>query len=244
MLESDSGIILNETPFNENSKILQVLTPKHGLISLIAKNAKSLKSPLRATTQKFTYGLFNFNYKENKISNLISVDIIDNFTTIKSDLTLISYLTYLCDLTYQVAKVYGEKELFFNLIGAIKKIESGLDPLIITNVLEIKYLDYLGVGLNLDTCVKCGSRKNIVTINSLCGGYICQNCYNHEYIVSPKTIKLIREYYYVDINSITKTKISPLIKQEINKFLDGYYDSYTGLYLKSKEFLNKMLNMS
>ena len=26
---------------------------------------------------------------------------------------------------------------------------------------------------------------------------------------------------------------------EVNRFIDSYYDRYTGLYLKSKEFLNK-----
>ena len=33
-------------------------------------------------------------------------------------------------------------------------------------------------------------------------GYICRNCYNNEGLVSEKTIKMIRLYYYVDIKKL------------------------------------------
>ena len=39
------------------------------------------------------------------------------------------------------------------------------------------------------------------------------------------------------INKISKIDISNKCKYEINKFLDEYYDRYTGLYLKSKSFI-------
>jgi DNA repair protein RecO (recombination protein O) len=241
LIEKVEGIILSETPYKETSKILQVYTKEYGLISMIAKGAKSLKSNLRVGTGLYTYGYFYLYYKENKLSPLTNVDIINNFNDIKTDLTLISYLAYLCDLTRQVLKDNPNTELFDLLIAGIKAIDNHLDPLIITNIIEIKYLDYLGVGLNLDSCVKCGATKNIVTIDPDLGGFVCQNCYQNEAIVSPKTIKMIRMYYYVDIKSITKIKVSKEISQEINDFVTRYYDRYTGLYLRTKDFLNKIL---
>ncbi len=45
----------------------------------------------------------------------------------------------------------------------------------------------------------------------------------------------------VEIKSISKLKISEKVKQEINTFLNTYYDRYTGLYLKSKNFLKKLM---
>ena len=35
------GIILKETSYKEHSKIIQILTKEHGLISVIAKGSKS-----------------------------------------------------------------------------------------------------------------------------------------------------------------------------------------------------------
>ena len=55
---------------------------------------------------------------------------------------------------------------------------------------------------------------------------------------------MIRMYYYVDIDKITKLDVSDEVKNDINNFLDDYYERYTGLYLKSKDFIKKvnMLN--
>ena len=61
-----------------------------------------------------------------------------------------------------------------------------------------------------------------------------------EVIVNIKTIKLLRMFYYVDINKISKLDISDNIKKELNMFIDDYYDRYSGLYLKSKEFLRNL----
>ena len=92
----------------------------------------------------------------------------------------------------------------------------------------------------VDCCSVCGSKNSIVTLSSDKGGLVCSNCYKGEFIVDPKTIKLIRMLYYVDISKISKLDISDKCKKEINVFLDLYYDRYTGLYLKSKDFLKNL----
>ena len=58
--------------------------------------------------------------------------------------------------------------------------------------------------------------------------------------LSEKVIKMIRLYYYVDVKNITKLDVSFDVMREINQFLDDYYERYTGLYLKSKEFINHL----
>lgn len=239
MQKEIEGIIIKEIPYGETSKIIHVYT-KDGIIGIMCKGAKTLKSPFRATTLKFTYGRFNIYYKENKLSTLTSVDIINPLSVIKNDIILLSYLNYLVELTEQVIKQTTENT-YQDFITTILKINDGLDPIIMCNILEIKYLDYLGVGLNLDACIGCGSTTNIITIDGDCGGFICQKCYQDEIIVEPKTIELLRMYYYVEIKSISKLKISEKVRDEINRFLDTYYDRYTGLYLKSKNFLKKLI---
>ena len=112
--------------------------------------------------------------------------------------------------------------------------------MVITNILELKMLDYLGVGIDLDKCIKCGSKTNILTISGDEGGYICTDCRTNELIYSDKTIKMFRLYYYVDINSITDLKISEEVTHNIDKILTDYYERFTGLYLKSKEFLKSV----
>ena len=168
------------------------------------------------------------------------MDIIDVLARIHEDITLIAYLNYIAELSVQVYKESESNSIFSLMITGILKINEGLDPTVITNILEVKYLPFLGVGMNLDECVSCGAKNGIVTIDGDRGGLICKNCYQKERIVKPKTIQLLRMYFYVDLKSISKLDIKSENTLEINQFLTTYYIRYTGMYLQSKDFLKKI----
>lgn len=239
-IESIEGIILSETNYSESSKILNVLTKEHGLIGIMSKGCRNMKSKLRGVSRKLLYGTMNIYYKQNGLSTLISIDVINSFSNTIMDLEKISYASFVLDLTNQVAKQNEAEEIFDLLKDTLIKIEEGLNPMALTNILELKLLDYLGVSPNIDACTYCGNTKQIVTLSSDAGGYICKDCYQNEPLVSEKTIKMIRMYYYVDIKNITKLDVSKEVSFEINRFLDDYYSRFTGLYIKSKDFIKKI----
>ena len=237
------GIIIREKDYGDTSKIIDIFSKEYGIISAIAKGSKSMKSKLRSVTTKFTYGIFNIYYKENKLSTLKEVDIINNFKNIKKNIESIAYATYLLDLSEQVYKQNNNSNIYQLLITTLIKINDNYDPLPLINIIELKYLLYLGVMPELDKCSICGS-KDIITLSSDKGGYICSNCRTYEKIIDNKTLKLLRMFYYVDISKIDKLNISENIKNEINEFLDAYYERYTGLYLKSKKFLDNLIKIN
>ena len=86
MISEVEGLIIKETPYGETSKIINVFTKEYGTIGIMCKGAKSLKSKLRSSTIKLTYGKFYIYYKENKLSLLSNVDIINPLKNIKSDI--------------------------------------------------------------------------------------------------------------------------------------------------------------
>lgn len=241
MIEKVEGIILNEKSYGETSKIINVLTKEYGVIGMIAKGAKAIKSPLRSVTGKLTFANFFIVYKKDKLSTLNNADVIDHFKNIKQDIDSISYASFLLELSEQVVRHNSTKLVYELLIDALKKINEGFDPMVITNIIELKYLDFLGVMPVLDSCANCGATTGIVTLSSSMGGYVCKNCIrNNEHEIDTKVIKLIRMFYYVDISKIEKLEIKDKFKNEINTFLDEYYDRYTGLYLKSKDFIKNL----
>ena len=239
-IDSFEGIILTETNYSESSKILNVLTNDRGVIGIMSKGCRNAKSKLRGVSRKLIYGTFHVYYRENGMSTLIGVDLISSFSKTMMDLERISFASYLLDLSYQVVRQNDAKEIFELLRDTLLKIEEGLDPLVLSNILELKLLDFLGVRPSIDCCSVCGSDKAIVTLSADSGGYVCRSCFNNEGYVSEKTIKMIRMYYYVDIKNITKLDVSKDVSREINQFLDMYYERYTGLYLKSKDFIKKI----
>ena len=179
-IQEVEGIILGETNYSESSKILNVLTKEYGLIGIMSKGSRNMKSKLRGVSRKLVYGTFHIYYKENGLSTLIGVDVKNSFNEILKDLTKISYASYMVDLTLQVVKQNDEEDIYELLKQVLLKMEENLSPSILTNILEIKLLNYLGVSPMLDGCSICGSTKDIITLSSTRGGYVCRNCYTDE----------------------------------------------------------------
>lgn len=236
------GIVINETNYSESSKILNIYTKELGIISVISKGCRKLKSPLRSVSCKLTYGDFIISYKERGLSTLIGVDILDNFKNIMTDISKISYASYILELAYQVAKQNDDVEVFDLLISGLKKMNDNLRADIITLIVELKCLKYLGIDINVDGCVNCGSSSDIITLNADKGGYICKECYTNEHIISSKSVKVFRLLYYVDVDNISKLSLCDNTVKEIDTFLEEYYDKYSGLYLKSKNFIKILSN--
>ncbi len=110
------GIVLSETPFSETSKILNVLTEDYGLIGIMSKGSRNVKSKLRGVSNKMNYCEYTINYKENGLSTLIEGDTINSFKNIYNDMEKAMYAFYLIDLVYQVLKENNDGNIF-NLLS-------------------------------------------------------------------------------------------------------------------------------
>ena len=170
MLVKTKGIVISETNYSETSKIINVLTSDYGKIGIMAKGARNMKSPIRSVSQKLVYGEFTIKYKEKGLSNLIEVSVINSLKNITTNFKAATYTFYLVDLFNQVLKddvfTNNKNNEIFNLLeSSLLKINDGLNPELVVNIVELQLLKYLGVSLELNKCVNCGNKDNIVTIN-------------------------------------------------------------------------------
>ena len=237
MIKEVEGIIVSTVDYKESSRIINIFTKDNGIIGILARGSRKLRSNISASSSVLTYGVFHINARNSGMGNLLDADIINNFKTIRSDLLKLNYSCFLLELATQVYRHDDNDNIYSMLIDGLIKINDGYDENVITAIIELKMLDYLGIRPVIDKCVNCGNTDDIVTISSYKGGHLCKNCVNTEKIFNIKTLKLIRMFYYVDIKRISKIDITSNIMKEINMFIDDYYDRYSGLYLKSKALL-------
>lgn len=242
MLKKVEGIVVSSVDYKESSKIINVFTKDCGIVGVLATGSKRLKSNISATSNVLVYGYFYLKSRNNGMFVLEEVDVIDSFKMIKRDLIRLNYSIYLLELATQVYRHDNNNIIYELLIAGLKKINEGLEPEIISIILELKLLEYLGIKPIIDRCVGCGSTRDLVTISSYKGGYLCKKCVEREKVFNIKTLKLIRMFYYVDLNKITRIDVSSNIIRELSLFVDDYYDRYSGLYLKSKVFLREFAN--
>ena len=71
MLKDVVGIVLKERDYGESSKILDVFTKEYGLIGIISKGSKKMKSNLSGVSTRLTYGMFHIYYKEDNYQLLL-----------------------------------------------------------------------------------------------------------------------------------------------------------------------------
>lgn len=242
------GLVVNEALYKESSKILTIFTKEYGLISVLSRGCRKQKSKLREVSSKLIYADFYLSYKENGLSTLISADIKDYFRHLlydPKDLLKKTYAFYVLDLSLQVLKqdTTVQEEIYNLLLATLKKMNEGFPPEILSLILELKYLDYLGVRPSFDGCSNCGSNQNIVTFDSKCNGFICHECYTDEKIIQKESLKMIRMLYYVNISKIQNLNIKKEILEEISSLVDDYYNDHTGIYLKTKKSIEEVYKL-
>ena len=234
------GIVLKETLYGETSKILQVLTNKYGLISIIAKGASSYKNNLRSLALPFLYAKFLINYKKDKISTLKGGKIIKLYGSGSNDIKIYAYLSYLSELTYKVLQENNDKDLFFILKNSLDKIIEGFNANVIKNIVEFKYLDYIGITPDLDICHKCMQHKDAFALDGKIGGFVCKDCYTNEKKIPTDFSKILKRYQNVDISEIKEIKLAKENEEIVSEFLKEYYESFSAIRLNSDSLL-KML---
>lgn len=225
------GIILNETNYGETSKILNILTKEYGYISVISKGCRTMKSKLRGISMKLIYAKFTINYKP-QVSILLEGNLINHFKNIVTNIENLNYSLNLINLIKKVLIQNNDKQIFSELKSALFKINDGFNASLITNIMQLKLLKYLGVNPNFHNCLICQS-ENIITYDLKQGGALCSNCAKNTYLFQPSTIKLLKLFIETDLDKITKLNLTkPIIIEEIKNFIKEYYEIYTGILLK------------
>ena len=244
------GIVIGEQNYSESSKILKIFTRDFGIISAISKGARKPKSPLHEGSNKLIYGVFDVSYKDKSLSTLVGIDIKDNFKNIAfdyKDLAKKMYAFTIIDISSQVLPDEEidsdeQKEIYDILLSTLRKINEGINPRVLLDIVMLKYLNFLGVLPNLDSCSFCGTTHDIVTMDSKSFGFVCKECYTNEVLVDKKALKLIRMLYYVDIDKIKNLDVGEEIT-DIEQFIDSYYEENTGIYFNIKKKLVTLKKM-
>lgn len=240
MVRKFVGIVLREVPYKESSAIINVLTEDNGIMGFLALGCKRKNSRLGGVTAPLTYGEFCVNYREQGLCTLIEVSVINAFLKLRRNLISNACSLYMLELAGRVYEQEEDKCIFEILIKALVKINEGVDAIGMALVLSLKFLEPLGIAPSLDGCVECGN-TDVVTLSSYKGGFLCAGHRGDEKIVDVRTLKIIRMLYYIDIDRISSLDLSSEVVQEIVYFISDYYDRYSGIYLKSRDFLQRII---
>ena len=128
MPENIKGVVLRETSIGDYDKIMTVLTAEYGKLSVFARGAKRLKSPLFVNTQLFAYSEMNL-HKTTKTYYLQSADLIENFYHIRDTLEGTALAGYIADVAADIAvENQDERDLLRLVLNSFHTISLNKKP--------------------------------------------------------------------------------------------------------------------
>lgn len=179
MIETISGVILRETPIGDYDKIITVLTSDHGRISVFARGAKRLKSPLFTPTQLFSYSEMTL-YRSANTYYIRSGDLIESFYHIRDTLAGAALAGYLADIAADIAlEEQNEETLLRLLLNCFHAIANKIKPMEqIKAVFELRAAAEAGFRPDLVACAGCGKAELETYYFDVSGGiFRCEDCF-------------------------------------------------------------------
>lgn len=168
-------IILSLTKYKEKDSIVNAISENeyitfnaHGILSPTSKNAALNNVLTIADVELSTGKTQKYSLKE---SSVIAFPLLH-----ASDINYMVTLNLLAEATYKMLDD-EEKHLAFNYLEkAIYALKVAKYPLLVAISYLAKMMNLAGYALEINRCVRCGNKKNIVTFTFEEGGYVCEDC--------------------------------------------------------------------
>ncbi len=172
-----TGIVLSVHNMGENDKSLTILTKERGKMQVISQRSRKQNHKLFAVSQPLTYAEFEVSYTRNYVY-LNSAECKDTFGDLKGDLDSICYSTYFAEVAEKCTVEMQDERNILNLLfvtfHAMRKKQ--MPYALIKSVFEYKILQFIGVGLEVFSCLSCGKEENLRVLSFVEGGMFCTDC--------------------------------------------------------------------
>ena len=152
------GIVLRQTETKEADKILTLLTPDEGKISVIARGARRKGCKYAACAQALAYSEWTL-YKKGDWYYANEAAPLELFTPLQLDLTAMALGFYFAELTESVTTAEQNcAELLRHLLNGLYALAHlKKPPQLVRSAFELKLLALAGFEPLADSCAYCGA---------------------------------------------------------------------------------------
>ena len=222
------GIVIRETQYKDNDKIITILTDNLGKVSCIAKGAKKTNSPILANAQYLVYNEFVL-YKSKNFYYINSATVIDTFYNLRVDL---DKLETCFELTRLLNKVTDENEdtsyvlkLFLNTLFILNKLNK--DEEFVIAVFKIKLFCLIGFIGQVFSQIDA---KEEIYYDYVSNTFCCGEC-----------VKGQDKRRYIKLNKTTLIAIEYIMKADIKKVFSFELKDLSALKLFSQVYTDAMI---
>ena len=237
-----NGLVLRESCIGDNDKIVTLLTSEQGLINVLVRGAKSIRSSKVSTTQLFAYSNFVL-YKSNKGYIVDDGSVKEIFFGLRNDIKKLALAQYFCEISLALSPHSGDAGEFLRIIlNSLYYIEKEKkDNLIIKSIFEMRMCSISGYMPNLVGCSVCGCHDAEIMYFLIEEGIIkCGTCckgadYRAE-DVSKGVLMALRHIIYSPVEKIFNFSISQESLKRLSLITERYIVNHIDINFKALRF--------
>jgi len=153
------GIVIGVANSADHDKVLTILTPDLGKISVFCRGAKKNKNALLNATEYLAFSELILYKSVNENYSINSAEVIEVFYNLRIDIEKLNYATTISKIVYDVTQenepAVQVLQLFLNTLFVLSETEKNKD--LILSIFEIRLLAIIGFLPNVARCIHCGT---------------------------------------------------------------------------------------
>ena len=175
-----TGLVVRTTDLKESDRIINIYTREMGMVSALAKGARTLKSRKLSSTMQFCYSTFQL-YKRGEYYQVKESELIESFFGIRNSIEALALATYICEVIGEVAVTEADNDLLRLALNSLYAISEEKYPLEkIKAAFEVRCAAIIGFMPDVLTCSSCGEKMGDFYLDIM-GGYLkCYRCREEE----------------------------------------------------------------
>ena len=171
------GLIIRTVDIKETDRLVTIFTEEQGVMTALARGARSLKSRKLAATMQFCYGKYLL-YKQGDKLWIKEAELIENFFDIGQSIEGLALANYIAEVLSDVTIAEADKDLLRLSLNSLYAISKGLYSVEkIKAVFEIRAASILGFMPNVLGCHRCEEREGDFFFDIMGGNIQCYSCH-------------------------------------------------------------------
>lgn len=169
------GLVIRVVDFKESDRLITIFTEQMGIVSAMARGARSLKSRQMSATMQFCYGNFVL-YKRGEYYWIKECELVESFFGIRSSLEGLALASYITEVLSEVATAEAEHDLLrlsLNSLYAISEGKYSIEK--IKAAFEIRTASIIGFMPDVLAC-DCGEKLGDFFFDIMGGHIKCYKC--------------------------------------------------------------------
>ncbi len=174
-LYRDKGIVLRSYKLGESDRIVVVMTEKHGKVRAVAKGIRKTKSKIGARLEPMSHVDIQL-YRGRELDTVSQVELIDSSARLHNKLDKLTQGMSMLEAVDQIAEDREPSPHLYRMLqGALNTLMEQESPVMLA-AFYWKLLAAEGVRPQVDACVGCDARSELVAFDIFHGGVQCRSC--------------------------------------------------------------------